>query len=81
MADQSKNNESPLKYTKEQYYEDCKKAYNDLKSVYLNLLKSGWKLNDIDEMDYYFFLELLDFKEEDTYEDTRPMYADEIDGY
>lgn len=34
-----------------------------IKELYLDLLESDWKFNDIDEMDIYYYLELLSFKE------------------
>lgn len=30
--------------------------------MYLGLLKDGWTLNDIDNMDLYYYLELLSYK-------------------
>lgn len=30
--------------------------------MYLGLLKDGWTLNDIDEMDLYYYLDLLSYE-------------------
>ena len=32
-----------------------------LKELYLGLLDKGWMLNDIDDMDFYYYLELLSY--------------------
>lgn len=33
-----------------------------MKETYLILLDNEWKLNDIDEMDIYYYLELLSYQ-------------------
>ena len=33
-----------------------------LKEMYLGLLEKGWTLNDIDEMDLYYYLDLLSYE-------------------
>lgn len=30
--------------------------------MYLKLLKDGWTLNDIDDMDFYYYLDLLSYE-------------------
>lgn len=30
--------------------------------MYLNLLESDWKMNDIDEMDIYWYLDIMAYK-------------------
>lgn len=33
-----------------------------MKEVYLTLIEQGWTLNDIDEMDFFYYMDLLIFK-------------------
>jgi len=33
-----------------------------MKEVYLTLFEEGWNLNDIDEMDFFFYIDLLAYK-------------------
>lgn len=33
-----------------------------MKETYLSLLDKGWTLNDIDEMDLYYYLDLLSYE-------------------
>jgi len=33
-----------------------------MKEVYLQLIEQGWTLFDIDEMDFFFYLDLLIYK-------------------
>ncbi|MGG4040671.1 hypothetical protein [Bacillus smithii] len=40
--------------TFEEYYSNLKQIYRDL------MMEANWKLNDIDNMDINYFLELLD---------------------
>jgi len=37
---------------------------NFIKEVYLQLIEQGWTLNDIDEMDFFYYFDLLIFKAE-----------------
>lgn len=43
--------------------ENAKEELKDLKKLYKKLLKNGWTLNQIDEMDIHFYLELFNEKE------------------
>lgn len=47
--------------------------YENIKSFYKNLLKSGYKLHEIDEMDIKFWFELMMYEEE-----IKEVTADEI---
>jgi len=48
-----------------------------MKALYLNLLEQNWTLNDIDEMDFYYYLDLLIFKaNKKGTEET--VYADDV---
>ena len=38
-----------------------------IKELYLNLLKDGWKLNEIDEMDIGWYFELINYTDEKEY--------------
>jgi hypothetical protein len=33
-----------------------------MKEVYLTLFEEGWTLRDIDEMDFFFYLDLIAYK-------------------
>ncbi len=33
-----------------------------MKEVYLNLMEEGWTLTDIDETDFFYYLDLLSYK-------------------
>ena len=33
-----------------------------MKETYLSLMSDGWRLNDIDEMDIYYYLDLLSYE-------------------
>ena len=38
-----------------------------MKETYLGLLNNEWRMNDIDEMDIYYYLELLSYEENKKY--------------
>ena len=38
-----------------------------IREVYINLLKDGWRLNDIDEMDLGWYFDLINYTEEKKY--------------
>ncbi|WP_274854028.1 hypothetical protein [Bacillus methanolicus] len=44
-----------------------------IKKLYRNLLKEGWTLNEIDEMDIHFYFELM---EEET--ETKVGFIDQV---
>ena len=35
---------------------------NYFKELYLNLIDKGWNLNDIDEMDIYYYLDITSYE-------------------
>lgn len=35
---------------------------NFMKEIYLTLFEEGWTLNDIDAMDFFYYLDLLIYK-------------------
>lgn len=53
--------------------ENAKKELKDLKKLYKKLLKNGWTLNQIDEMDIHFYLELFNEKESE-----EQVYIDQL---
>jgi len=38
-----------------------------IREIYINLLKDGWRLNDVDEMDLGFYLDLINYENEKKY--------------
>jgi len=48
-----------------------------IKEIYLKLLEQNWTLNDIDEMDFFFYFDLLIYKE-NRKETEETVYADDI---
>ena len=48
-----------------------------IKEIYLKLLEQSWTLNDIDEMDFFFYLDLLIYKE-NRKETEGMVYADNL---
>lgn len=38
-----------------------------MKEFYIELLENNWKLNDIDDMDIYFYLDLLLYRAQKEY--------------
>lgn len=48
-----------------------------IKEIYLKLLEQNWTLNDIDEMDFFYYMDLLIYKE--NRKETEEMaYADDV---
>jgi len=54
------------------FIKQAKEAADSLKELYRNRLKSGWTLNQIDEMDIFFYLSL--YKEDKTYIDDLRLF-------
>lgn len=46
-------------------------AYNSLKKFYKQLIKDGWTLTEIDEMDIHFYFELMG-------ENNQKAYIDQV---
>jgi hypothetical protein len=40
---------------------------NFIKEIYIDLLQNGWTLNDIDEMDIFYYFDILVYKAEKEY--------------
>lgn len=38
-----------------------------INEFYISLLENSWKLNEIDEMDIWYYLDLLNYKQEKEY--------------
>lgn len=38
-----------------------------INEFFISLLENGWKLNEIDEMDIWYYLDLLNYKQEKEY--------------
>lgn len=47
-----------------------------IKSTYRNLIKKGWKLNQIDEADIFFLYDLLGEEDEEVKQEI--IYADQV---
>ena len=42
---------------------------NWIKEFYIGLLRDGWKLNDIEEIDLLWYIDLINYQENKEYED------------
>lgn len=58
-----------IKELKASFKQKAKQKLKFVKELYKTLLKNGWTLNEIDEMDIHFYLELYNEKEETVYID------------